>query len=360
MRNPDIIAWQNSLREKAGSLPAILSYGLGIRPGEKAEEIPDALTLPAYTLSLSDGVALTPLEEVGESNIMGDIFSSPDLLIGSTRVSCLLGAQSSGGLFIIAGGKEGEEIIVNASGDGKHADTLVLIAKRGSRVTIVEDLSGKGFFARTTFLVVEEGARVNWIQTATGGGVRHVSRTAFVHQRGEVVFVDVPGDGPYVRSDTDVHLVGEEARLNTYAFLKTNSTDILDINTHVSHAAHRTQSHVHALGFSDNASRLLFRAEGRIAPRVTGVSTQEEARFILLSRDARVDAIPAIDIASREVTATHKLSVSPMSERDLFFPRSRGFSDSAARELLTGGLIASELACIKNDMIRAILESRVC
>jgi Fe-S cluster assembly scaffold protein SufB len=104
---------------------------------------------------------------------------------------------------------------------------------------------------------------------------------------------------------------------------------------------------MHALGFADGASRIIFRADGRIAPSVRTVAAAEEARFILLSRDAR------------EVTATHKLSVSPITERDLFFPRSRGFSPDAARAIMTSGLVASELACIKNDMMRAILESRV-
>ena len=51
----------------------------------------------------------------------------------------------------------------------------------------------------------------------------------------------------------------------------------------------------------------------------------EDAKFLLLSKRAMIDAIPTLDIASREVTSQHSLSISRIGEEELLSAPARIF-----------------------------------
>ncbi|MCF1193439.1 SufD family Fe-S cluster assembly protein, partial [Mangrovimonas sp. AS39] len=54
-------------------------------------------------------------------------------------------------------------------------------------------------------------------------------------------------------------------------------------------------------------------------------------RFILLNNSAKASAIPALEIEESDVSAAHSSSIAPLSEKELFYLQSRGFSESESR-----------------------------
>jgi len=66
---------------------------------------------------------------------------------------------------------------------------------------------------------------------------------------------------------------------------------------------------------------------------------REEAKFLVMSENAKVDAIPALEIASREVRSSHALSISRITEEALFYPKLRGIAEGEARELIASGFL---------------------
>jgi Fe-S cluster assembly scaffold protein SufB len=66
---------------------------------------------------------------------------------------------------------------------------------------------------------------------------------------------------------------------------------------------------------------------------VRGVRGAQEAKFLALSKGAKIDAIPSLDIATNDVTSSHKLSIAHVREGDTFYPRLRGLSDRESRAL---------------------------
>ena len=58
---------------------------------------------------------------------------------------------------------------------------------------------------------------------------------------------------------------------------------------------------------------------------------------MILSKDARADAIPGLEIETNEVKATHSASVAQINDEELFYLMSRGLSEDDSRKLIIIG-----------------------
>ena len=77
---------------------------------------------------------------------------------------------------------------------------------------------------------------------------------------------------------------------------------------------------------------------------VRAVDGGQEAQFLVLSPKAEVDAIPSLDIASKDVICTHKLSIAHIKDAHTFYPKLRGLSDTESRALFLEGHFAQVFA----------------
>lgn len=62
-------------------------------------------------------------------------------------------------------------------------------------------------------------------------------------------------------------------------------------------------------------------------------------RFILLNNLAKANATPALEIEESDVVASHSSSVAPLSEKEIFYLQSRGFSESESRRMLVEAIL---------------------
>jgi Fe-S cluster assembly protein SufD len=349
--------WQSAMKQKAETLPAALRYGLGIGPGDKAPLVPEQLSLPEYAIAVGEGSAEMPLLDALQSNMFDEFFMRTDLAFAKHAQFAQIASRVLGGRVIVAGGKEQEMIHIRTTGAEASGDLLAIVAKRGSHVTIIDELHAGAFFGRTMFLVVEEDAKVFIASTMKGAESNvYKNHIVLVGRGAEVTWGDANAEGRFVKSDLECVIEGEGGSAHIYRFLPGSGERMLDVSDTVSHHAHHTRSRIHALGFADDTSRIIYRGLIDMPKGLRGLNGSQEGKFVILSKGAKVDAIPSLDIASREVECAHKLTVSAISERDLFYPRSRGLSTEEAKALIVEGLSTSSLSCIKNDMITAVLE----
>ena len=345
------------MKAKAETLPAALRYGLGIGPGDKAPLVPEQLSMPEYAIELGEGSAEMPLLDALQTNMFDEFFMRTDLAFAKHAQFAAIASRAPGGRVIIAGGKEQEMVHIRTTGGVESGDLLAIVAKRGSHVTIVDELHAGAFFGRTMFLVVEEDAKVFIASTMKGKESNvYKNHIALVGRGAEITWGDANAEGCFVKSDVECVIEGEGGSAHIYRFLSGHNDRMIDVSDSVSHRAHHTRSRIHALGFADDTSRIIYRGLIDMPKGLRGLDGSQEGKFLVLSKGAKIDAIPSLDIASRDVLCAHKLSVSAISERDLFYPRSRGMRTEDAKALIVEGLSTSSLSCIKNDMITAVLE----
>lgn len=335
------------------------------------------LGVPKTRITASDGVAVAPLAEMIGIHAVAEVFTRGDLPFDRHQEFSAIAAGAADARVVIAGGTEGEEVIIDTTAEDAAADLLIAIVKRGCRLTLIESITAQKFFGRTFVLIAEEGAHV-FVATISGNkpasdtgdkpllmgqglppvsqpffqSVSFANRIVVAPARAEVTWVEVAGgSGGFRKSDMTAFLEGDGASFHHYLFVNGSGEERLDHFALALHRADGTRSRIHALGFADDASRTIYRGDIDIPKGLCGVDAAQDGRFVLLSKEAKIDAIPGLDIASREVAAAHKLAVSPFGERELFYARLRGIDDRSARALMRNALTTSLLSCVKNERV---------
>ena len=72
-----------------------------------------------------------------------------------------------------------------------------------------------------------------------------------------------------------------------------------------------------------------------VRPGAQKTDSAQSSRNLLLTTRAVVDALPQLEIFADDVKCTHGATVGQLDSEELFYLRSRGLSEEAARDLLT-------------------------
>ena len=85
----------------------------------------------------------------------------------------------------------------------------------------------------------------------------------------------------------------------------------------------------------------------------------QEDKNLLLSDGAEADTKPAFWIYCDDVKCAHGAACGQIDEDVLFYLRSRGLSDTAARHLMVQGFVADVIASIKYEPLRTKIDALV-
>ena len=66
---------------------------------------------------------------------------------------------------------------------------------------------------------------------------------------------------------------------------------------------------------------------------------EENLKFINLSKDAEIDAIPALSVKENNLNATHTLQITRLDEKKLFYMLSHGLTIDESKEIYVEGFI---------------------
>jgi Fe-S cluster assembly protein SufD len=112
-------------------------------------------------------------------------------------------------------------------------------------------------------------------------------------------------------------------------------------------------------GILDGKSRAVFNGKVFVREGAQGTDAQQTNRNLLLSKDARVDTKPQLEIFADDVKCAHGATVGQLEEEELFYLISRGLHPSLAQNLLTYGFAEEVIEKIKIESIKAQLDEIV-
>lgn len=109
----------------------------------------------------------------------------------------------------------------------------------------------------------------------------------------------------------------------------------VDNHVSVEHLAPGCSSEQFFRGVLDGRSRGVFNGRALIQAGADGSSVRQSNANLLLSPLAEMDTKPELEIYADEVEASHGATVGQLDEAAVFYLRSRGLTDDAARRMLT-------------------------
>lgn len=135
------------------------------------------------------------------------------------------------------------------------------------------------------------------------------------------------------------HLVGQnaEANINLCAFTKENQVTDLFIGNCFD--ARSCKGQILAKGVAADKSKLAFVGEIDITLQGGGTDSFLKEDVLMLDAEAKIDAVPSLEIKTNDVKAGHGVAVSRLNADRLFYLTSRGISNEEARKLVLSGFL---------------------
>ena len=245
-----------------------------------------------------------------------------------------------------------------------HSRALI-VTERGARVSVLEThvaADGGRYLANAvTELVVGEGARVGYYRVQRDSiEAYHVATTHAVIARDAALSACAVALGASLARHDLVTVLdgpGADATLNGLYLL--GGRQVVDHHMLVEHARPHCTSHELFNGVLDGHARSVFTGRIHVHPGAQRTDAKQVNNNLLLSRDARADSQPQLEIYADDVKCTHGSTLGPVDDVSLFYLQSRGLDRAAARNLLTYGFAADIITRVPDALVRGVLDGLI-
>ncbi len=161
------------------------------------------------------------------------------------------------------------------------------------------------------------------------------------------------------RYDLNATLDGEGAECTINGLSVLRDEQHVDFHTTLEHAKPHCPSWEVFNGVYDDRSRGVFSGRIIVRPGAQRTDSKQTNNNLLLSEDARADSQPQLEIYADDVKCTHGATLGPIDPKAMFYLRSRGLDEEAARNLLTFGFGAEILNSVSVEELRTQLDGIV-
>ena len=157
------------------------------------------------------------------------------------------------------------------------------------------------------------------------------------------------------RNDLHVSVGGRGAEVEVHCGYRLAEGTHLDTQVGVEHEAADGVSRQTARGVVGARARAVLNGRIHVAPGAQRTDAALTTKSLLLSPTAQMNAKPELTIYADDVRCAHGATVGELDADALFYLRSRGVAEGAARELLIGGFLAEAVSDVAGDAARALL-----
>jgi Fe-S cluster assembly protein SufD len=127
----------------------------------------------------------------------------------------------------------------------------------------------------------------------------------------------------------------------------------MDTHTWVDHAQPHCSTRELYKGIVDDQARGVFVGRILVRPGAQKTDAIQTNKNLILSREALVDSLPQLEILADDVKCKHGSTTGQLDPLALFYLRSRGIGEDAARALLTYAFASDVVQRIGVEELRA-------
>jgi Fe-S cluster assembly protein SufD len=241
----------------------------------------------------------------------------------------------------------------------------LLVAEPGSAVTLIEDYVALHEDAYFTNSVIEVALGANAtvehvrVQRESGQAFHIASCAVSLAHASRYHSVNIALGARISRVELDVRQTAAATECSLDGLALIGERQLADTHTFIDHAKQRGVSRQLHKTIVDGAAHAVFRGKVTVRPGAQQTDSAQSSRNLLLSAKARVDTLPQLEIFADDVKCTHGATVGQLDNEEVFYLRSRGLSEAAARNLLTYAFGAEVIDRIPVASLRRRLEQTV-
>lgn len=228
--------------------------------------------------------------------------------------------------------------------------TLVVV-EPGARLTLVEDQAGEteanaqGLSVSGVEILVGENAEVTYVNFQRHApSLNHFStQNAAVSRDGRLTTLVLALGGGVSRADFGSDLLAPGAESRLYGLVFGEGGQRFTHHTRQNHLAPHTTSDLLFKAALQGRSRSIYTGMIRIDKTAVKANAYQAAKNILLSREARANAIPMLEILTDDVKCGHGAAVGSLDDDQRFYLMSRGLDRTEAERAMVEGFFEDVL-----------------
>ncbi len=247
-----------------------------------------------------------------------------------------------------------------------YVDHILVWLEDGASVTYVHESAspnenGQTLHTGIVELHVGAGASLRFVELQSWGeNVWNIT-----HERAEV---DRDGNLDWIfgaigshltKNFSELNLAGEGSTGRMSGFYFTDHDQHLDHDTQQNHLAPHTTSDLLFKGALMNESRSVWQGMIYVAPDAQKTDGYQANRNLVLSRKARADSIPGLEILADDVRCTHGATVGKIDTDQIFYLQARGIPVREAERLIVEGFFDPIMQRIPFEGVRARFQQAI-
>jgi Fe-S cluster assembly protein SufD len=321
----------------------------------------------------SAGVIFTTLAEALEKHAdrLREYFMSQSARLGSAKFAALHKSLVQAGTFLwVPRGVEIQdpfEVFHLVQGDwtAVFPHTLI-IAEDNSRVTFLEHFlsanpQDHGLACGVNDLVLKPGSKLDYvsIQEWSKNFVSIQVNSTVAGKDSAALNLALNFGGKYSRLESISRMIDSGARSDMLAVSVAHDEQEFDQRTLQDHQKPDTTSDLLYKNALHDQSRTIFSGLIKVEPGAHRTDAYQKVRNLLLSDDAEANSMPGLEILADDVRCTHGATSGQVEPEELFYLKSRGIDDLAAKRLIARGFLNEVIDRLPGEQLSEYLHQQI-
>jgi len=163
----------------------------------------------------------------------------------------------------------------------------------------------------------------------------------------------------FVRNDINVQVNGQNSETNLFGVYLLKENQHVDNHTVIDHKVANCLSNELYKGVIYDKGTAVFNGKVFVRKDAQKINAFQSNANVLMSADATVNSKPELEIYADDVKCSHGSTTGQLDEEAIFYLRSRGIGEQAARNLVVSAFVNDALEKIVNEEVLAAIYTLV-
>jgi Fe-S cluster assembly protein SufD len=325
---------------------------------------------PAVT---AQGVVFTDLNTAVREHpeLVQKYFMTQAVPVDYGKFEALHAAMWQGGAFLYVPKGVSVELPFRSFALGQTAGASIfthslVVLEEGAEAFFVDAFQSEtqddpSFASAVVELVLADDAKLRYVQVQDWG--RNVwnfmTERSILGRDAEMKNLQVTLGSKFSKYSIGSHLRGENALAEMLGIFFADGDQFFDHHTWQLHESGYATSDLEYKGALKEKSRSVYSGLIKVYEGAQRTDAYQQNRNLVLSRSARADTIPNLEIEANDVRCTHGATVSQVEDEHLFYLMARGIPKSEAQKLIVEGFFRPVIDRIPVEEIQDFLQAAI-
>jgi Fe-S cluster assembly protein SufD len=287
------------------------------------------------------------------------------------KFEALHAAMWQGGAFLYVPKGVKVELPFRAFALGQQAGSSIfthslVVLEEGAEAFFVDAYTSEtqdepSFASAVVELILGDDAKLRYVQMQDWG--RNVwnfmTERSILGRDSEMKNLQVTLGSKFSKNSVGSHLRGENALAEMLGIFFGDGDQFFDHHTWQLHESGYATSDLEYKGALKEKSRSVYSGLIKVFEGAQRTDAYQQNRNLVLSRTARADTIPNLEIEANDVRCTHGATVSQVEDEHLFYLMARGIPKSEAQKLIVEGFFRPVIDRIPVEEIQDFLQGAI-